>query len=97
MAKKRKHDKEICLNYPSAMDWMWDYCISLGQYTDSNGGKWDLGIHIDHEHKTVSNASVYGNTSRHYSSGEIYPKIDFDNEITQEVLKRAKALDLLPK
>lgn len=81
------------LYYPSAREWMWNYCIYLGPYTDSDGDNYDLGIYIDE--KEYCNASVWGNEPGDYSSGMIYPRIDFDNEISQEVLRRAKELNLI--
>ena len=32
------------LYYPQAIDWMWNYCIYLGPWTDSDGTKYDMGI-----------------------------------------------------
>jgi hypothetical protein len=85
------------LYYPSAKEWMWTYCIYLGPYTDSRGKNYDLGIHINHDSfLEYSNATVYGDEPGNYSSGVIYPMIDFDNEISQEVVRRAKLLNLLP-
>jgi len=81
------------LYYPSAIDWMWDYCIYLGPYTDLFGDNFDLGIYIDDN--KISNATVWGNEPGDYSSGSIYPRIDFDNEIVQEVIRRAKELNLI--
>lgn len=87
------------LYYPSAIDWMWDYCIYLGPYTDSDGNKYDLGVYVrkgysnfpDH---SVSLAAVYGNESGQYLSG---PLIKFiDDELYQEAAIRAAKHGLLP-
>jgi hypothetical protein len=84
------------LYYPSAKEWMWNYCIYLGPFTNSRGNNYDLGIYINHDSIfEYSNATVYGNEPGQYSSGVIYPMIDFDNEISQEVLRRAKELNLI--
>ena len=88
------------LYYPSAKEWMWNYCIYLGPFTDSKGLNYDLGIYIDdyHDEDSIlrySNATVYGNEPGEYSSGSIYPRIDFNNEVSQEVLRRAKELNLI--
>ena len=85
------------LYYPSAKEWMWNYCIYLGPYTCNKLGRnYDLGIYIYGdsfiEH---SNATVYGNEPGEYMSGSLdYP--DHLNEISREVVRRAKLLNLLP-
>ena len=81
------------LFYPSAREWMWNYCIYLGPFTDSKGRNYDLGIFIDDEQ--MSNATVFGNTPGQYSSGEFFPILSFNNEVTREVLRRAKELNLI--
>ena len=47
--------KTVKLYYPSARDWMWNYCIYLGPYTDSKGANYDLGFNYcpdcGHEHR----------------------------------------------
>lgn len=84
------------LFYPSAKDWMWDYCIYLGPFTDSEGNNYDLGCYMDTRHYlSISNATVFGNTPGDYKSGYIYPRMDFDNEVSQEVLRRVKELNLI--
>ena len=82
------------LYYPSAKEWIWNYCIYLGSFTDSEEHNYDLGIYIDDDGE-ISNATVWGNEPGDYSSGGIYPRIDFDNEIVQEVIRRAKQLNLI--
>jgi len=84
------------LYYPSAKEWMWNYCIYLGPFTDSKKHNYDLGIYID-DHNYISNATVYGDTPGEYLSGEIYPRVDFNNEIVKEVIRRAIELNLIPK
>jgi hypothetical protein len=83
------------LYYPSAKEWMWDYCIYLGPYTDKAGDNYDLGILID-KYGYMSNATVYGNEPGQYISGTVFPMLDFNDEITQEVIRRAKELKLIP-
>lgn len=84
------------LYYPSAKEWMWNYCIYLGPFTDSEGHNYDLGIYLQLDSVfECSNATVYGNEPGDYLSGILYPMIDFDNEITQEVIRRAKQLNLI--
>jgi hypothetical protein len=78
------------LNYPSALEWMWDYCTYLGDFTDSNGRKWDLGILIRKDaSEGHCNASVYGNTPGNYKSGN-FKMFGDASEIYTEVEKRAK-------
>jgi hypothetical protein len=84
------------LYYPSAKEWMWNYCVYLGPYTDKVGNNYDLGIYINTDSFfEYSNASVYGDEPGNYLSGVLYPMIDFDNEVSQEVLRRAKELNLI--
>ena len=84
------------LYYPSAKEWMWNYCIYLGPFTDSRGENYDLGIYLNPDSVfECSNATVWGNEPGDYSSGIIYPMIDFDNEVTREVIRRAKQLNLI--
>jgi hypothetical protein len=83
------------LYYPSAKEWMWNYCIYLGPFTDDEGDNYDLGLVIFQD-GDISNATVYGDTPGNYLSGSLYPRVDFDNEITQEVIRRAKELKLIP-
>ena len=84
--------KEEDFYYPSALGWMWNYCIPLGKFTDSKADNYDLGVFIDKigKHTMYYNATVYGNTTGEYFSGEIYPSNVFVNEVSVEVLRRAK-------
>lgn len=83
------------LYYPSAKEWMWKYCIYLGPFTGSKGHNYDLGIYIE-DSDSIYNATVYGDEDGDYHSGQIYPIIDFDGTVVQEVLRRAKELNLIP-
>ena len=64
--------KKSDLFYPSGVKWMWNYCTSLGKYTDEQG-EYDLGIYID-QRGHASEATVCGNTPGNYWSG------DFENK-----------------
>jgi hypothetical protein len=83
--------KEEDLYFPSALEWMWTYCIYLGGFTDSDGENYDLGVFVD-ERGDVSSAIVYGNIPGDYMSGELIrngkDRIMFKNEMTIETLKR---------
>ena len=80
------------LYYPSAKEWMWNYCIYLGPFTDSKGENWDLGIYLDcPEQKSA--AIVYGNESGNYLSGD---NINSSMECYQEMWRRARELKLIP-
>jgi hypothetical protein len=87
----------VTLFYPSAREWMWDYCIYLGAFTTSNGHEYDLGIRIGSESKGVSAAIVYGDTIGNYISGDL-DHFGHDGGISQEYYdetrKRASALGL---
>lgn len=54
------------LFYPSAKDWMWNYCTYLGPFVASDGSKYDLGIYKD------AAAIVDGNEPGDYFSGELH-------------------------
>jgi hypothetical protein len=84
------------LFYPSAKEWMWDYCIYLGPFTDSKGMNFDLGIFIAHT-DDISAAIVYGNEPGNYISGN-FKHIDINNSKMEhyiETYNRAKCLNLL--
>ena len=60
------------LFYPSAKEWMWDYCLYLGSFTDTNGDNFDLGVHYNgnkYENAEFSDATVYDDTPGAYFSG----------------------------
>lgn len=80
------------LFYPSAREWMWNYCIYLGPFTDSKGQNFDLGIFLDSSGLGKSAAIVYGNEPGNYISGNFnYLK----SEHYTETYNRAKCLNLL--
>lgn len=78
-------------HYPSALEWMWNYCVSLGKYTCPRGHNYDLGIWID-QRGCLSDATVYGNEPGNYSSGDLSYRVNTDNPVTQEVMRRAREL-----
>lgn len=87
--------KSAPLFYPEARQWMWDYCIYLGPFTDSEGKNFDLGIYMgDH---CAHAAIVYDNEDGRYHSGEL-DRFGFCNhvhsEAYKETRKRAEALGL---
>ena len=55
--------------YPRAKDWMWGYCVYLGEF-ECNGERYDLGMlqHVDDP--GCSWAIVYGNEDGSYLSGD---------------------------
>jgi hypothetical protein len=77
------------LYYPSGREWMWNYCIYLGPFTDSEGHNYDLGIYLGDE---ASAAIVYGDTPGDYLSGG---NINRDMECYEEMWRRAKQLNLI--
>lgn len=87
------------LHFPKAKNWMWNYCVYLGPYTDkSNNLHYDLGIHLRPEGDIVGNslAIVYGNEPGQYISGSIpSPRGWVQSPMYRETLKRAKALNLI--
>lgn len=79
------------LFYPSAKEWMWNYCIYLGPFTDSKGDNYDLGIYL-YENGSKSAAIVYGDTPGNYLSGD---NINRELECYQEMWRRARELNLI--
>lgn len=55
--------------YPKANEWMWNYCTFLGKFTDSDGQKYDLGVHINEDGLTA--AIVDGEEPGDYYSGDL--------------------------
>jgi hypothetical protein len=93
--------------YPFADEWMWNYCIFLGSFTDSEGNNWDLGVHIS-KRDFVSGAIVHGNESGDYYSPSFdresverffSPKMDDYGPIEayRETYRRAKEKGLLKR
>jgi hypothetical protein len=86
------------LYYPSAKEWMWEYCIYLGPFTDSKGDNYDLGIHIEKfydDYIEYSNATVYSDKEGDYISGELQRPNGHLSEIATEVVRRAKELNIM--
>lgn len=91
------------LYYPNAINWMWNYCIPLGKFTDSKGNNYDLGIFIpETAPKIVSAAIVCGNNEGDYYSGNLKehqnnnnPDINWYYEKYIETYKRAKNKNLI--
>ena len=90
--------------FPSADEWMWDYCTFLGKFTDSKGDNYDLGILLEGNIKGQwSAAIVYGNTPGNYISGSRFMFINSENEIRDncenesiiEMIRRSKILNLI--
>ena len=84
------------LFYPSAKNWMWNYCIYLGPFTASDGSKYDLGIHLGA--LWPSAAIVYGDEPGDYLSGNLKhfgrDTGGISQEYYDEVRKRASELGL---
>jgi hypothetical protein len=81
------------LFYPEAREWMWDYCVYLGPYTNKSGENFDLGVYMG-EKDMISLAVVYGPHDGNYISGMLQC-IDVTSEVYAEVLKRAIAIGLM--
>lgn len=81
---------------------IWDYCIPLGKWTDSEGRIHDLGLYVNNDTKLerfkYSKASVCGNEPSDYRSGQLM-EIDYTCEFSVhyhamdiEIYTRAKHL-----
>lgn len=85
------------LNYPSAREWMWSYCIYLGPWTDPETGKnYDLGIFID-DTDNVLGAIVDGNRPGDYLSANLSRERNDLNTrpVYLETIRRARELNLI--
>jgi len=87
------------LYYPSAREWMWNYCMYLGPYTDSKGNNFDLGVYF-RDGKVNSFAVVHGNNPGDYFSWDFRDFGDFNRgsykrECYIEVARRVKELNLI--
>lgn len=91
--------------YPSANEWMWNYCTFLGKFTDSEGENYDLGIHINKGYidlggsyvSSISDATVHGEEPGDYSSGDFRRcgTGEETREFKLECYRRAKLLNLI--
>lgn len=100
-------------HYPGANAWMWNNVCNtfLGQWTDSKGKHYDLGIHINPnpdvhrdpalERLRYSEATVYGNEPGSYLSGPMVLDIWIKNNAPDiharqaEALRRARLMKLI--
>lgn len=88
------------LFYPSAKEWMWNYCIYLGPYTTSKGVNYDLGMYKYESGNLNTAAIVYGEMPGEYLSGALEEKFyanktDDHSLLYMETIRRAKALNLI--
>jgi hypothetical protein len=89
--------EDLELYYPSAREWMWNYCMYLGPYTDSKGNNFDLGVHFK-DGKVSSFAIVSGNNPGDYLSGDWRDWRDrgsYRRECYTETARRVKELNLI--
>jgi len=84
------------LNYPSAKEWMWNYCTYLGPFTDDRGDVYDLGISADtyKDETYYSAAIVFGNEAGDYLSGDL-DRVEVGRDCYVETIKRAKLLGIM--
>ena len=83
----------IKLFYPSAREWMWDYCTYLGPFTDKKGDNYDLGVMLD-DGRLVG-AIVYGDVPGNYMSPDLSGRHDIKREVYHETIRRAEELKLV--
>ena len=85
----------VPLFYPSAREWMWNYCMYLGPYTDSKGTNFDLGVYFKNG-KVNSFAIVDGNNPGDYFSGDFrdFDRGSYRRECYTEAARRIKELNL---
>lgn len=97
MSKEHKILYNAPLFYPSAREWMWNYCMYLGPYTDSKGTNFDLGVYFE-DGKVNSFAIVDGNIPGDYLSGDWRDYKDrgsYRRECYIETARRVKELNLI--
>jgi hypothetical protein len=82
------------LYYPSAKEWMWNYCIYLGPFISEDGNTYDLGIYLGDKQIGPSAAIVYGNDPGKYISGQLTDH-PHTTDYYLETIKRAKLLNLI--
>ncbi len=88
--KLRQNQDLSDLHYPDAKDWMWDYCLFLGKFTDSESKNYDLGVHFNGEQFDkdyfFSDATVFSNEPWCYYSGFL----NLDQIVTNNGEKKTK-------
>lgn len=84
------------LYYPSAREWMWNYCMYLGPYTDSKGNNFDLGVYFRDDGRVSSFAIVHGNNPGDYFSGDFrdFNRGSYKRECYIEAARRVEELNL---
>lgn len=74
LKKDFEHQRSVMdlskVHYLDAVEWMWDYCLYLGSFTNSKGQNFDLGIHRGSD-SVLSAAIVRSNEPGDYSSGRL--------------------------
>lgn len=90
------------LTYPSATEWMWNYCIYLGPFTLNNGDVYDLGVCIKSKEygvRHISLAAVFGNEPGDYLSGPltVFATPEESDCPYIEAARRCKAMGILDK
>jgi hypothetical protein len=87
----------VKLFYSSAKEWMWNYCVYLGPFTDSQGRNFDLGVFMgDFESfGWVSAAIVYADEPGRYISGALRNTEGENMEHYTETWNRARTLELI--
>ena len=88
--------KGVNLFYPDARNWMWDYCMYLGPYTDKDGHNYDLGCYFG-DSGEISAAIVCSKEPGVYLSGDItyFRSNSQFRELYQEVQNRLKSLSII--
>lgn len=81
------------LYYPSAREWMWDYCVYLGSTWYKEKG-YDLGVYV-HPDGKLSAAIVCGNEPGDYMSGDLDFIGGINGELYKETFRRANILGLV--
>lgn len=68
------------LHYPAAKDWMWNYCLFLGKFSDSKGTNYDLGVLVS-DWQGILAANVYSNEPVSYKSGELVGETSWNGKV----------------
>ncbi len=82
--------EQMEFHFPDAKNWMWNYCLPLGKFTDSRGNNYDLGVYIYENdspiattNMRISAAIVFSNEAGDYYSGSVVERGNVKYNVNQ--------------